>query len=76
MGMRTRADFSSGVIFPSYPQKDRLVEYDRINQVRLFEFQFEEFEQAGKQIRVPRIPIRMVRAYLIEINHIIAIKPN
>lgn len=38
-------------------RKERLAEHDKINQVRHFEFRFEEFDTAGKLVRERLVPL-------------------
>jgi len=39
-------------------RKERLVAHDRVNQVRHFEFKFEEFDTAGQLVRERVVPLR------------------
>lgn len=49
-------------------RKDRLLEHNRLKQVRHFEFKFEEFDTDGKRIRERLVPVRTRYIFRIELE--------
>jgi SAM-dependent methyltransferase len=49
-------------------RKDRLVKHDSVNQVRHFEFRFEEFDAAGMPVRERLVPVRMRYTFRYELQ--------